>query len=80
MTIVGDGNEKENLINKAKEMQILDKIIFAGNKNNLDNYYETNDIFIFSSFYEGGPNVLLESLKYDIPIIASDCSMAQENF
>ena len=80
LTVVGDGDEKENLIKKAKKMQILDKIIFEGNKNDLDYYYEINDIFIFSYFYEGGPNVLLESLKYDIPIISSDCNYGPREF
>lgn len=80
LTIVGDGEEKEKLINKAKKIKILDKICFEGNKNFLDGYYNSNDIFIFSSFYEGGPNVILESLKYDIPIISSDCNYGPKEF
>ena len=80
LTIVGDGEERDNLENKAKKINVLDKISFEGNKNFLDEYYDSNDIFIFSSFYEGGPNVILESLKYDIPIISSDCNYGPQEF
>tara|TARA_Y200000002_G_C22470391_1_gene574320 strand:- start:136 stop:783 length:648 start_codon:yes stop_codon:yes gene_type:complete len=80
LTIVGDGEERDKLINKAKNINILDKISFEGNRNYLDEYYNSNDIFIFSSFYEGGPNVILESLKYDIPIISSDCNYGPKEF
>ena len=69
-TIVGYGILKSKLLNFIKKNKINCKII--DNKTNLKNYYSTNDLFIFSSIYEGLPTVMVEAASYCMPIISSN--------
>jgi glycosyltransferase involved in cell wall biosynthesis len=63
-TIVGDGPEKENLLNVIK-LNKLEKVVFlTGFKNDIKSYLKENDCFILSSKYEGLPNALLEAIAY----------------
>ena len=38
-----------------------------------NNIFQKSDIFVLSSKFEGLPNVLIESQKYGVPIISSNC-------
>ena len=69
-TIVGYGILKNQLLNFIKKNKINCQII--DNKTNLKNYYSTNDLFIFSSIYEGLPTVMVEAASYCMPIISSN--------
>ena len=73
LIIVGSGSEKENIINQAKELKIIDRIIFK-NFISPQDYYRKSGILILNSFFEGLPNVLIESMQYKIPIISTDCA------
>jgi len=85
LIIIGSGSEKKNIIDQAKKLKITDKIIFK-NFINPKNYYKKSGLLILNSFFEGLPNVLLESMQYKIPIISTDCEsgpreiLKNENF
>ncbi len=70
--IIGIGPEYENLVNMAKELQISDKVIFTGYREDMVNIYNGVDLVVQSSSTEGMPNVILESLLMEIPVIATD--------
>jgi glycosyltransferase involved in cell wall biosynthesis len=73
LKIVGDGNEREYLENKVKEMNLIDKIFFEGTQRSIDNYYLTSSIFAFTSNSEGFPNAIGEAMSAGLPIICFDC-------
>ena len=69
-TIVGFGVLKNKLLSFVKKNKIKCEII--ENKINLRKYYSQNDLFIFSSIYEGLPTVMVEAASYCMPIISSN--------
>lgn len=70
--ILGDGVEKENLL-QMKENLGLSQIIFHGKKENPYPYLKFADLFVLSSRYEGFPNVLLEAGACGTFALANDC-------
>jgi glycosyltransferase involved in cell wall biosynthesis len=78
LIIIGDGplrNELEQLIEK---LALKDHIILLGLVKNPYKYLAKSDIFVFSSKYEGLPNVLLEALACGLPIISTNCEWGPE--
>lgn len=72
LTIVGEGNLKDRLFDLAKEIGIEKKVTFAGFQDNPYMYMAQASIFVSSSRFEGFPNVVLEALACDTPVIAND--------
>jgi glycosyltransferase involved in cell wall biosynthesis len=71
LVLVGDGELKEELENKAKEMQIKN-VIFTGNIHDAYKYYSMFDCMLFPSIFEGLPFTLIEAQASGLPIVASD--------
>jgi len=70
--ILGDGEEKENLIRIAETSGISDCVKLHGLVKDPSHYYQKAGIFILASEYEGTPNVLLEAMAHGLPSIVSD--------
>lgn len=68
--IVGDGDKKESLQKLADELQLGEKVVFLGQKQNPFEGMEDADLFLMGSYYEGLPNVLLEAGARGIPVLA----------
>jgi len=73
LIIVGEGEERENLLNLISKLNLKNKIKLIGYKEILNNYYYNADIFILPSLWEGFGNVLVEALYYNLKIISTDC-------
>ena len=73
IVIVGAGEDELMLKQMAKDLEIEDLIVFAGQQKNMDQFYREASFFCMSSRFEGFPMVLLEAQSYGLPIIAFDC-------
>lgn len=73
LILLGDGEERVFLEERAKELSIEKRIHFLGQVANPFKYIKKSDIFISSSSVEGFPNVLLESMLCETMVISSDC-------
>ncbi|MCP4632288.1 MAG: glycosyltransferase [candidate division Zixibacteria bacterium] len=72
VVIAGDGSEKENIIAKAKELNIYDRLILPGFLSDMRSFYQAIGIFCLPSLTEGLPLSLLEAAASKTPVIASD--------
>jgi GalNAc-alpha-(1->4)-GalNAc-alpha-(1->3)-diNAcBac-PP-undecaprenol alpha-1,4-N-acetyl-D-galactosaminyltransferase len=73
--LVGDdeAEEKNNLLELARQLNIFDKVRFWGKQEDIDNFYLSASIFAFTSESEGMPNVLLEAMAAGCACISFDC-------
>lgn len=69
--IFGNGRDEKQVVERVKELQLTDKIIFMGRKFNLNKWYSAMDVFIFPSKTEGFGFVLLETQVNGLPIVCS---------
>ena len=73
LTFIGDGIEKENLIQLMKSLNLENHIHFLGhvsNNDELSKIFETNDILLHTSLSEGTTKVLPEAMAYGLLPIA----------
>ena len=76
LVFYGEGNMKEELERKTKEMGLGEKIIFAGNVKNVIGNIKEAKMFVMTSNYEGMPNALLEAMCAGLPVISTKVSGA----
>lgn len=79
--IIGDGKEKEKIINEVQKHNIKDKVIMYGYQNeyNLKKILRNSSIYVMTSFEESFGLVLLEAASYGIPAVVFDSAIgAQE--
>ncbi len=73
LLIIGDGEEKKNLINYIKNKRLSKNVKIISYQNNIYPYIKNSNIFALTSRHEGLPNVLIESLALKKIIISTNC-------
>ena len=78
--IVGKGKEKSNLVELARKLEILDRIVFLGfvDPEDLPEYYSVCDIFVLHSLYEQFGIVLVEAMACGKPVISTNVGAIPE--
>ena len=71
--ILGDGEERENLLNLIEKFNLKERVFLLGRKSNPYVYMKNADLFILSSRYEGFPNVLIEASTCGLYSICNNC-------
>jgi len=75
----GYENEREPVPDKIKDMISRTKNIHeVGFKLDVRPYLQAADIFVFPSYREGFPNVIMQAACFNLPIIASDINGCNE--
>lgn len=72
IVLVGDGKNAENLKKYVVDNGLSDLVIFIGSVMDVQNYYAAAFLFVHSSPLEGLPTTLVESLYFNLPIVATD--------
>ena len=72
LVLLGDGELLDTMKKKAEEMQLKDRIVFAGNVGNANEWYNAFDVFVLPSIWEGLPVVGVEAQANDLPSVFSD--------
>ena len=73
LKIVGQGSLDYDLKQKAIDFGIENRVDFEGFKKDVIPYYLHAKATILTSLYEGYPNVLIESLALNTPVVAFNC-------
>ncbi len=73
LIILGDGPLKNDLLGKAKQLQIDKQLIMPGAVSNVDEWLARASVFVLSSVSEGFPNSLLEAMAAGLPCVSFDC-------
>ena len=69
---VGDGQEKNAVIKKAKECGVYDRIRFLGIRKDVKELLQAFDVFVLPSLSEGFPVTLVEAQAAGLPCVISD--------
>ena len=70
LLIVGDGKLRRNMEEFVKK-ENLPRVIFAGVKPDVENYYSAMDVLVMPSFYEGFPIAAVEAQSVGLPLVVS---------
>jgi glycosyltransferase involved in cell wall biosynthesis len=71
LTIVGEGEEKQRLHSLIASLGRADRMHLPGYRSDMISLYQAMDIYALSSLREGLPNVLLEAMAMDVPVVAT---------
>lgn len=81
MYFVGTGYAREELMQRAQELNLTHKVMFEGvitNREQLRNYYAAADLFLFPSLYDNAPLVVREAAAMHTPAVLIKDSTASE--
>lgn len=70
--LAGDGPERANLEERARELDIADRIIFLGRRNDIPALLHSCDIFVLPSLLEGLPLSVMEAMSASKPVIGTN--------
>lgn len=71
--IIGDGPMWEELVFHIHTLQLQNHIVLLGkkNKHEVNEWINKSDIFLLTSVYEGIPNVVLEAMAMELPVVTT---------
>lgn len=72
LLLIGEGELFDFCRNKVDKLDISDKVLFLGSQDNVNNYMQAMDGFIFPSLYEGLGIVLVEAQCAGLECIVSN--------
>lgn len=68
--VYGDGGERDRLVQRAAELKIEDRIIFAGTRR-ADEIYASLDVAALTSRNEGTPLAIIEAMAAGKPVVST---------
>lgn len=78
LVIVGDGEERENLLQLCAELALTDKVLFLGQRQDVGQLLQVADLCVMSSHQENFPLVMVEALQAGCLVVATEVSCLKE--
>ena len=78
LAIAGDGELRDAVIARARELGVERRLHLLGALNDLERVFATIDVFVLPSRYEGLPLALLEAMAAERPIAATAAGEGRE--
>ena len=73
LLLIGEGEELETLKEYASSNKLEKRVHFLGRKENPFKYIKHANLFVLASEGEGFPNVIVEAMICNTPVISTDC-------
>ncbi len=73
LVILGQGPQKETLMQLAGHMGLSQNIAFLGFQQNPFKYMARASVFVLSSLQEGFGNVIIEAMACGVPVVSTNC-------
>jgi len=71
LAVVGDGSERQNLEEQARQLGLADSVAFTGFRADVADLLRAADLFVLPSLREGLPNTALEAMAAALPVVAT---------
>ena len=69
--IIGEGDQYQRLLSLARAKGCEDRVRLLGYQSQTIPLYEAMDVFVLSSLREGLPNVVLEAMAMEVPVVCT---------
>lgn len=71
LVIVGEGKRRGELESLVAKLGLSDRVQLPGHRSDVIDLYQAMDVFALSSLREGLPNVVLEAMALETPVVAT---------
>ncbi|MCS6953791.1 MAG: glycosyltransferase family 4 protein [Bryobacterales bacterium] len=71
LVVVGEGKERRRLEGLRRRYGLERAVTFVGHRDDVAPFYRLADIVVLPSHSEGSPNVLLEAMAAQVPVVAT---------
>ena len=71
LLICGTGSQEKYLKSLVKKYKINNKVKFLGYRHDAHKFYKKSFVYINTSYFEGFPNSVVESLSFSTPVISA---------
>ena len=78
LLIAGEGSARAALERQIAALELGDRCRLAGQQSDILRFHHALDLFVQSSEYEGTPNVVLEAMALETPVVATDVGGTRE--
>jgi len=76
--IAGDGTRKQELEEKARSLDVEERVRFLGHRDDVGDVMAALDVFVMTSDTEGLSNAMLEAMSYALPVVSTNVSGAED--
>jgi len=73
LIIFGEGEERHQLEQRVKDLQLAADVSLPGWSTNVYAFMARANLFVLSSLWEALPTVLIEALALGLPVVSTDC-------
>jgi glycosyltransferase involved in cell wall biosynthesis len=79
LELIGDGPLTESVKNQVRHHGLEDRVVFSGLCKDVPLRLARSDIFVLASEWEGLPLSILEAMRANLPVVASDVGGVAES-
>lgn len=78
LLVAGDGPQRQVVEDLASKLALQSRVHFCGHHSSMRDLYEAIDLLVLPSLSEGLPNVVLEAMSMNVPVLATNVGALSE--